>query len=90
MELEFIKAVAQFGVAGLMGVLWIGERTLSRRRENQLDQAHARLIKQREEIEALVKLVQRNTDVIARFDATQVHLMQTLEKLHETLLHQAR
>ena len=38
--MELIKNLTQFGVAGLMGVLWVIERWLSRRRETQLDEAH--------------------------------------------------
>jgi len=85
MQIEAIQALTQFGVAGLMGILWIGERSLSRRREAQLDQTHARLMKQREELKALLDLVDRNTHVIARFDQTQRHLKQTLEKMNDTL-----
>jgi hypothetical protein len=74
-----IESISQFGVAGLMGVLWVVERLNSRRRETQLDEAHARLLRRGEELELLTRLVQRNTVVIERFHATQRRLQRVLE-----------
>lgn len=75
-----IESISQFGVAGLMGVLWVVERLNSRRRETQLDEAHRHLVRRRDELELLTRLVQRNTAVIERFHATQRRLHQTLEQ----------
>jgi len=65
-----------------MGVLWVVERLNSRRREAQLDQAHADLTRRHEEIELLTNLVRRNTVVIERFHATQRRLQRTLDHWH--------
>lgn len=81
MPIESLEALTQFGVAGLMGLLWTWERWFSRRRERELSEAHERLIAQREALEALVGLVQRNTEAIERFDSTQRRLNDLLIKL---------
>ncbi|MEM6333753.1 MAG: hypothetical protein AAF823_10490 [Planctomycetota bacterium] len=75
-----LESLSQFGVAGLMGVLWVVERFYSRRRESQLDHAHRDLVRRRDQVELLVRLVQRNTAVIERFHATQRRLHATLER----------
>ena len=86
---EIVQTLTQFGVAGLMGVLWVWERTLSRKHELQLDEAHQRLAQQRQELEALIDLVQRNTQAVERFDRTQVELRQFLERMGDALQRQA-
>lgn len=81
MPIEAVESLTQFGVAGLMGLLWTWERWFSRRRERELSAAHERLIAQREALETLVGLVQRNTEAIERFDSTQQRLNDLLAKL---------
>ncbi len=83
MPTEMIESLTQFGVAGLMGVLWIWERTLSRRRETQLNNAHDRLMRQGDALNVLIRLVRRNTEAIERFERTQselVHLLREVRK----------
>jgi len=79
---DFIQPLTQFGVAGLMGLLWVWERSMSRKREAQLNDAHCRLMSQQDELRTLVKLVRQNTRAIARFDQTQNQLKSLLEKMH--------
>ena len=81
MTTETIDALMQLGVAGVIGVLWVWERLLSRRREQQLSDAHNRLIQQKEHLGVLIKLVHRNTRVIERFDQTLSQLGQVLEQV---------
>lgn len=83
--MELIKNLTQFGVAGLMGVLWVIERWLSRRRETQLDEAHHLLARRHDEVESLVRLVDRNARAFDRFAQTQQELRQLLESLHAEL-----
>lgn len=84
MDIDFIQPLTQFGVAGLMGVLWIWERLLSRKRETQLDVAHGRLARQGDEWKALLETVQRNTQALERFEQTQAQLKALLERMsHE-------
>lgn len=78
---QFLEPLMQMGVAGLMGILWVWERTTTRRREQQLTDAHDRLLSQREHLEVVVRLVQRNTHAIDRFAKTQDRLCRLLEAL---------
>lgn len=82
---ELIQPLTQFGVAGLMGVLWVWERRLSRRREDQLDAAHEELVRRREQQGLLVELVQHNTQTIERFGQTLSQMRPFLEQLSHEL-----
>ena len=85
--MDAIQPLTQFGVAGLMGMLWVWERLMSRKREAQLNEAHIRLQQQHHELNTLVKLVRQNTRAIARFDRTQLQLKELLEKMHHDMDH---
>lgn len=80
---QSFDSLTQFGVAGLMGALWLWERLYSRRRERELTQAHERLIAQHEELRELITLVQRNTAAIERFEQTQARFTEVLDRLAE-------
>ncbi len=80
---DVVQAVAQFGAAGLMGTLWVWERSLTRRRETQLSEAHESLRAERQQLRELMRLVHRNTRAIERFDQTQNQLRQTLERMRD-------
>lgn len=79
MPIEMIESLTQFGVAGLMGLLWVWERTLSRRRETQLNETHDRLMRQSDALQVLIRLVRRNTQAIERFERTQSQLARLLD-----------
>lgn len=81
MDEGMFEQVTQFGVAGLMGVLWVWERLHSRKREQQLTEAHARLLQERDQASLLFELVRRNTAAIERFGQTQEHLLRLLDLL---------
>ena len=83
MPTEMIEPLTQFGVAGLMGVLWVWERLLSRRRERQLSEAHDIITSERHELHELFDLVRRNTQAIERFQQTQNQLQDLLERMHD-------
>ncbi|MEM6257275.1 MAG: hypothetical protein AAGC44_05660 [Planctomycetota bacterium] len=78
---ESIESMAKFGVAGLMGALWLWERLYSRKREQQLTEAHQRLTAQQQELDALINLVQQNTAAIERFAQTQQRVADLLERM---------
>ncbi len=78
MPTDFITSLTQFGVAGLMGVLWVWERTLSRRRDQQLNETHDTLMRERDALRVLIRLVRRNTEAIERFERTQERLLHLL------------
>ena len=89
MPVEVIEVFREFGVAGLMGMLWVWERTQSRRREKQLNEAHDQITRQRDNLDLLVKLVRHNTRAIEQFEQTQSRLRTLLEKLHDGMRNQA-
>ncbi len=83
--MHIFEPLAQFGVAGLMGVLWVWERALSRKRDNQLDATHRRLMSRDEQTRLLIHTIKQNTRVIERFEQTQRLVIQLLERTrHET------
>ena len=80
-----LEPLAQFGVAGLMGALWVWERSMTRKREAQLTQAHDRLLQQGVQLREVIRTVHRNTRAIERFDQTQAQLGRLLERMtHES------
>ena len=80
---ESLQNMTQFGVAGLMGALWLWERLYSRKREQELTQAHQRLMAQQLELQTLIDLVSRNTAAIERFEQTQQRLVDLLERMDQ-------
>ena len=85
MLIDALGVFTQFGVAGLMGALWVWERTLSRKREAQLNASHQRIVRQHHELRLLIRLVRRNTQAIERFDQTQKQLHSLLEKIRHDM-----
>lgn len=63
------------GAAGLIGAMWLWERRSSLTREQMLDDAHARIVADKVQLDALVDLVKQNTEALtrltARLDATK-------------------
>src|SRR5687768_5832870 len=62
---------ASFGVAGLMGAMWLWERRTSQKRELQIDEAHARILGDRVQLEQLMSVIRQNAEAITRLSATQ-------------------
>jgi len=85
MLMEILTPLTQFGVAGLMGALWVWERMLSRRREAQLNAAHERIVQQKHELHVLMRMMRRNTQTIERFEQTQDQLYKLLERIHHEM-----
>jgi len=81
---ESLHEFTQFGVAGLMGALWLWERLYSRRRENELTQAHQKLIAQQQELQTFIDMVRRNTAAIERFEQTQQRIADLLERMDQS------
>ena len=79
--LSVIADLTSFGAAGLMGSMWLWERRLSRRREEQLDDAHDRIHRDEQRLACLTDVVDKNTAAIVRFathQKTQNDLLQRL------------
>ena len=66
------------GAAGLMGAMWLWERRTSRQREQQLDEAHARIVSDRVQLDQLIDVVRQNTEVMSRLCTTQDQLVREM------------
>ncbi|HVS72545.1 MAG TPA: hypothetical protein VHQ47_14915 [Phycisphaerae bacterium] len=73
-----VQNLAQLGVAGLMGGLWVWERKYSRQREDQLTEAHQEIMSTREHLNAILDALQGNTRVISEFSAVQQEILRSL------------
>ncbi len=72
---ELPTDLSSLGVAGLMGLMWLWERRNSQKREQQLDEAHARIMGDRIAIEQLIAVVRQNAEALARLTTTQEQLL---------------
>lgn len=75
-----IEQVMNLGVAGLMGAMWLWERRTSRQREEQIDEAHARIITDRVELDQLMNLIRQNAEVLTKLSATQEQLIEQIRE----------
>jgi len=85
MEMDIARELAQFGAAGLMGMLWILERRHSALREAQITAAHERLMEQRTALSELVTLVRENTVAMTALERTQRRLIDACERIAQSL-----
>lgn len=85
-----LETLVQFGVAGLMGVLWVWERAHSRHRERQLTEAHNRIVHQDEALLALVKLARQNTRALVGFERTQRRVCDLLQEIRHEIAREPR
>lgn len=67
--------LTSLGAAGIMGAMWLWERRTSRQREQQIDEAHARIMSDRVALEELIAVVRQNADALARLCAAQEQLL---------------
>ena len=74
-----VSSIANFGVAGLMGAMWLWERRTSQKREQQIDEAHARIISDGVQLDQLMGVVRQNAEAITRLTATQDQLLRQLQ-----------
>ena len=61
-----LEQLTNFGAAGLMGAMWLWERRTSQKREQQLDEAHTRILSDRVQLNELMDVVRQNTEAITR------------------------
>lgn len=69
MEAEALAMATQFGAAGLIAWMWLSERRSANARESSLAEAHARLMEQRTQVDALMALVRDNTRAVASMES---------------------
>ncbi len=75
-----LESLANLGVAGLMGAMWLWERRTSQKRETQIDEAHARILGDRVQLEQLMAVVRQNAEVVTRLSSLQDQLLRELTR----------
>ena len=80
MDPTLATTLAQFGVAGLIGWMWLTERRAADARNQQLSEAHTQLAQDRTTITTLLKALEDNTRAITTLESTQRMLIDTLER----------
>ncbi len=78
METELLSAVTQFGVAGMVCGMWLIERRASAKREQQINEAHEKLITQMDDRAALIGVIRDNTKALCLLEAGQRGLVDAL------------
>ncbi|CAG0953166.1 hypothetical protein PHYC_00311 [Phycisphaerales bacterium] len=78
---ETTALLTQFGTAGLIGWLWLGERRAATERERQLTAVHERLAQERRGLEVAVEALRDNTRVLAGVESGQRALLAALDRL---------
>ena len=77
-----LDSLTSLGAAGLMGAMWLWERSTSQKREAQIDEAHARILGDRVQLEQLMSVVRQNAEALTKLCATQDQLLRELSE-HE-------
>lgn len=80
-EADVVASLTQFGVAGLIGWMWIVERRAAGVRERLVGEAHERLMRERQELEVLVQALRENTRALTALEVGQRGLVGLLERL---------
>jgi len=78
---EMMGALAQFGVAGLIGWMWLSERRASGERERQIRETHEMLRQERTRLRTLVRIVAENTRALGALESTQRELAMALRAM---------
>lgn len=84
---SMVSDLTSFGAAGLMGAMWLAERRLSRAREQQIVEAHQRILRDEEKLVCLTEVIDRNTAALVRFVEHQKEQTRVLRELKEELHH---
>jgi hypothetical protein len=75
-----LDGLANLGVAGLMGAMWLWERRTSQKRESQIDESHARIMGDRVQLEQLMAVVKQNAEAVTRLSSLQDQLLRELTR----------
>jgi hypothetical protein len=75
-----LDSLTSLGAAGLMGAMWLWERSTSQKREAQIDEAHARILGDRVQLEQLMNVVRQNAEALTRLGATQDQFLRELDQ----------
>ena len=75
-----LDSLTSLGAAGLMGAMWLWERSTSQKREAQIDEAHARILGDRVQLEQLMNVVRQNAEALTRLCATQDQFLREMNE----------
>jgi hypothetical protein len=75
-----LESITSLGAAGFMGAMWLWERRTSQKREQQLDDAHVRILADGVQLDQLMLVVRQNAEAFARLCATQDQLLRQLTR----------
>jgi hypothetical protein len=75
-----LDSFTSLGAAGLMGAMWLWERSTSQKRESQIDEAHARIMGDRVQLDQLMTVVRQNAEAITKLCATQDQFVRQFEQ----------
>lgn len=78
---EILGELAQFGAAGLIAAMWFFERRGTAVKEARIEEAHSRLMEQREQLTALLEVVSGNTRAMTALETTQRTLSSMIASL---------
>lgn len=71
MDVEALASLTQFGVAGLIGWMWLVERRAAGVRDRQVQEAHDRLMTDRTRLEVLLAALRDNTRALTALEVGQ-------------------
>lgn len=80
MDPQLATLAAQFGVAGLIGWMWLTERRAAADRDKQLQDAHTMLSQDRTSVQVLLRALDDNTRAITTLESTQQRLLTALDQ----------
>ena len=75
-----ISQLTSLGAAGIMGAMWLWERRTNQKRDEQLDESHARILGDRIQLDQLIEVVKGNAEAMTRLVSVQDQLVRALEK----------
>ncbi|MEZ0267732.1 MAG: hypothetical protein ACAI43_23620 [Phycisphaerae bacterium] len=75
---DTLSQLTSLGAAGMMGAMWLWERRSSRTREQQLDEAHARIMGDRVQVEQLIEVVRGNAEAMTKLATVQEQLVREM------------
>lgn len=74
MEGDLAGMLTQFGMAGLIAWMWLSERRAGLARERQIEEAHRRLVHEREMAGVVIAVVEANTRAMVALELGQREL----------------
>lgn len=82
------EPAVQLGAAGIIGGMWLLYLKQSRKRDEQLDAAHTRIMGDKTVIDKLLQIVEQNSKAMMHFADTESRLIDLLERLKDKIPHE--